>query len=50
MTDFIVYIDLSDFRRQKISGIMEMEMCYEILIFQIFVPWRPFTQHASHIF
>ena len=25
-------------------------MCREILIFEIFVPWRPFTQHDSHIF
>ena len=25
-------------------------MCREILIFVIFVPWPPFTQHALHIF
>ena len=24
--------------------------CREILIIEIFVPWRPFTQHDSHIF
>ena len=25
-------------------------MCREIVIFETFVPWRPFAQHASHIF
>ena len=25
-------------------------MCREIVIFEIFIAWRPFTQHASHIF
>ena len=27
-----------------------MKVCQEILIFHIFVPWCPFTQHALHVF
>ena len=49
--EFIGYLDLTDFRQisPKLSRNNEKKF-REIVIFEIFVPWRPFMQHALHIF
>ena len=53
LSEFIGYLDLTDFPQisPKLSGNkLQTKQCREILIFEIFAPWRPFTQHALHIF
>ena len=33
-----------------LQGCWQTKVCWEILMFEIFVPWHPFIQHASRLF
>ena len=33
-----------------LQGCWQIKVCWEILMFEIFVPWHPFIQHASRLF
>ena len=52
LSEFIGYVDLTDFREisRNPSRGDDKRNCREILIFKVFFPWGPFTQHVSHTF